>query len=234
MKLTRAFAVATIAALSLPAHFAWLEAPTELKAGEAVKVKIGFGHEVGKSDSAVNVEGLEVWAISPSGVKTALKPVTADNWVVADFTPRETGVHRFAFAQDRGVISQTTKGYKPGGRDVHPDAKKSMKMWRSGVTETSGKPIGLAFEAVGHRKGDRIEITVFREGKPFSGADVALNVPGQEEAAKIGASDGNGRFTHPLAAGAKGPMLFLVTSVEPAHKGANFDTNNVASVLLVK
>jgi uncharacterized GH25 family protein len=242
MRFSTKLATLTLAAaLSASAHFAWLETDKAVvKAGETVKVKVGYGHEVGDSESAVSLDNLQLWAISPSGAKAALKPSVADKWVVADFTAKESGTYRFVMTQDRGVMSQTTKGYKAGGRDLHPDAKKSMKLWRSAVTYTStdaakadaGSAAGLPFEVIAARKGDNVEMTVYREGKPFPGAEVSLNVPGSEDANKIGDTDGNGRFVHKVSGA--GPKLFLITTAEPAPKGANYDTFNLTSVLVVQ
>jgi uncharacterized GH25 family protein len=233
--------LAALGAATVSAHYAWIETSPVLRPGEKVQIKIGYGHEVTNSESAVSMDKLELWAIDPSGTKTALKPIVSDKWVIADFTAKEKGVYRFVLTQDRGVMSQTTKGFKAGGRDVHPDAKKSMKLWRSAVTYSStdgvkystGKPLGLPFEVVADRKGDSLELTVLRDGKASSGTEIGLNVPGKEEADPVGKTDGNGRFVYKVPAGTKGPMLFVATSVEPAQKGANYDTNNLTSVLEV-
>jgi len=222
------------------AHFAWLETEAKrLQVGQTTKVKIGFGHEVGNSESAINLDGLELFAISPSGKKVALNPVAADKWVVADFTATETGVYRFVMTQDRGVMSQTTKGFKPGGRDVYPDAKKSMKMWRSAVTYVSAggdqghaASLGLPFEVMAQREGSKVLLTVLQGGRPFPNAEISLNVPGQEEANKIGVSNQMGNFEYKVPG--PGPNLFLVTTASPAPPGANYDTENLTSVLVIQ
>ncbi len=226
-------------AFAASAHYAWIETEAKtLAAGQTTKVKIGFGHEVGQSESAVNLDGLALWAIAPSGQKVALKPVPADKWVVAEFTAKEAGVYRFVMTQDRGVMSQTTKGFKPGGRDVHPDAKKSMKMWRSAVTyagtgdKMHGAGLGLPFEVLANRQGGAVELTVLRNGQPVTGAEVALNVPGKEEADKVGMTDASGKFRHSVAG--SGPSLFLVTMSSPAPAGSNYDTETLTSVLVVQ
>lgn len=234
------FVAALMAATTLSAHFAWVETSSAtLKAGQATTVKIGFGHEVGNSESAVSLDGLTLWAVAPNGEKSALTPRVDGKWVVADFKAKSAGVYRFVLAQDRGVMSQTTKGYKPGGRDVHPDAKKSMKMWRSavayawtdGASHSAGKPLGLPIEVLADRKGDSVELTVLRDGKTVSGAEIGMNVPGKEEADPVGKSGTDGKFTHKLPA--KGPALFLVTTADPAPKGANYDTYNLTTVVVV-
>lgn len=235
-----ALSAGLLGAATLSAHFAWVEAmPAMLEAGKTAKVRIGNGHDLAKSESAVSLDGLKLWAISPSGAKTELKPAAEGTWVTAAYSVKETGVYRFVMTQDRGVMSQTTKGYKPGGRDVHPDAKKSMKIWRSAsaVAWTTGakftlvKPIGLGLELTGERTADGIALVVLRDGKPHAGADLAIGLPGKEDDEPIGKSDSNGRFVYKAPANAKGPIVFLATIIEPAQKGANYDTNNYAAAL---
>jgi uncharacterized GH25 family protein len=234
----RATLLLAAAAFSATAHFAWIETEAKtLAAGQKTKVKICFGHEVGKPESAISLDGLEFWAIAPSGQKTALKATAAEKWLVADFTATEGGLHRFVMAQDRGVMSQTANGFKAGGRDAHPDAKKSMKMWRSAVTYAgagagSASGLGLPLEVVAQRKGATVEMTLMRAGKPLAGADVALNVPGKEEAETIGVTDASGKFRHQMAG--SGPVLFLFTTASPAPAGANYDTENMSSVFVVQ
>jgi uncharacterized GH25 family protein len=230
----------SLAAAASLAHYAWLETDGVLTVGKKTMVKIGFGHEVTKSESAVPTEGLELWAIDPAGTKTSLTPAASGNWVTAEFTPKGAGTYRFVMAQDRGVLSQTTKGFKPGGRDVHPDAKKSMKLWRSaavyasagGAPVSAGAPLGLPLEVLMDRKPGEIHLTVFRAGQPAPGVEVALNVVGSEEAVPVGKTSTGGRLVVKQGQ-LKGPALYVVSLAEPAAKGANYDTNNFTSVLEV-
>lgn len=225
-------AVGFFVAASLSAHFAWIDAPS-LKVGETAKIRIGNGHDIASSESAINLDGLKAWAVTPSGAKSDLKVVADGKWVVANYAVKEAGNYRFVMVQDRGVLSQTPKGYKPGGRDVHPDAKKSMKIWRSavayastGAKATAVKPVGVEFEITAEQSGDSVVLSVYRGGKPFGGAGIAVGLPGMDDDKDLGKADSNGKFTYKIPAGAKGPAVFLATVAEPAAKGANYDTNN--------
>jgi uncharacterized GH25 family protein len=235
--------IAAVLSLAIPAsfaHFAWLETDSTLTVGKSATIKIGYGHEVTKSESAVSTEGLKLWAIDPAGMKTELRPVASGDWVVAEFTPKAKGAYRFVMTQDRGVLSQTTKGFKPGGRDVHPDAKKSMKLWRSATVHAStpgeavlaGAPLQLPLEVLMDRKPGEVHLTVLREGQPMLAAEVSLNVVGSEDTVPVGKTNPDGKLV--LKQGSlKGPALYVVSLAEPAAKDANYDTNNFTSVVEV-
>jgi uncharacterized GH25 family protein len=77
-------------AAGLWAHFVWVDAmPVTLKTGETAKVRIGNGHDLAESESALNLAGLETFAIAPSGGRTDLKPEIAGKWVVAPYSVKE-------------------------------------------------------------------------------------------------------------------------------------------------
>lgn len=237
----RLLLITALSGLAVTAHFAWIDLAGTLKTGQTATIRIGFGHDLGKSESAISLDGTSVFAIAPSGAKSALTPKVEGAWLVAGYPVKEAGSHRAYFTQDRGVISQTTKGYKPGGRDVHPDAKKSYRSWRSGMVYAStadakavpGKPLGLALETVAEKSSDGYAITVYRDGKPAADAEISGAWPGEEEAQPVGRADKSGRFVYKVPAGKKGAFLILASVIEPAPKGANYDTANFsASVLL--
>lgn len=229
-------AASFLAVATLSAHFAWIDAPA-LKVGETAKVRIGNGHDIANSESAISLDGVKAWTVTPSGAKSDLKIAGDGKWVVANYSVKEAGAYRFYMIQDRGVLSQTPKGYKAGGRDVHPDAKKSMKIWRSAIAYAStanaksaaAKPFGLDLELIAEPTADSVALTVYRSGKPFGGAAIAIGLPGKDDDEELGKADGNGKFTYKIPAGMKGPAVFIATATEPAHKGANYDTNNYAA-----
>lgn len=225
-------AVGLLAAVTLSAHFAWIDAPT-LTVGKTAKIRIGNGHDLGKSESALSLDGLKAWSLAPSGAKADLKFTADGNWLTADFSVKEAGAHRFVMVQDRGVFSQTTKGFKAGGRDVNPDAKKATKYWRSGLAygstdskQAPAKPLGLELELTAVRAGNDIHLTVYRAGKPFAGAKLAIGLEGVADDQEIGKSDANGKFTYQVASGKKGPAVFLAVVLNDAPKGSNFDVSN--------
>lgn len=232
-------AAATIA-LSLSAHVVWIEgANPRLEVGKKTLIRIGNGHNIAGSDSAIPADNVKMWAVTPANTKLELKPATSGPWLASEYLVPASGAYRFVMTQDRGVVSATPAGYKPGGRDVNRNAVRSMKIWRSAssVGLTPGaqmgrlKPLGLVFELVGERRGDTMDLVVMRQGKPHPGADLAIGFPGKTEQDKIGTTDATGRFTYKVPASSKGPLVFVASISEPAGKTATFDTYNYSSSL---
>lgn len=241
MLLRKCAAISAVATAGLFAHFSWIgPVVTTLEVGETAKIRLGNGHTFPESEGFLKTEGLKVFAVSPSGARMDLKVTPAKNEVLTEAPIKEAGLYRFAYVHDRGILSQTAKGYLPGGRDVHPDAKKSFKSfrtsvayaWTAGSKYSAPKPLGLTFEMTADKKGDAVTLTVLRDGKPFSGADLSVVWPGQEQK-EIGKTDATGKFVYTAPAGAKGPVLFTAASVEPAQKGANYDTINYGAGLFL-
>jgi uncharacterized GH25 family protein len=230
---------ALLGAATLSAHFAWVETASTLKMGEPARIRIGYGHDLAQSVSAASTEGLHLWAVGPSGTRTDLEPAADGNWLAATFTPKQKGFYRFVFVQDRGVLSQTTTGYKAGGRDVYPDAKRSFKSWRTGSVYASTpnakpvlKPLGLALEILAERNGKgEVILTVFRDGKPTAGVDVTCAVPGKTTSEKVGTSDEKGRV---VANPAPGPTFFQASVSTPAPTGSNYDSENKSAGVLIQ
>lgn len=221
-----------IAAATLSAHFVWIDSPA-LKVGQTAKIRIGNGHDLGKSESALSRDGLKAWSISPSGTKSDMTFTQDGNWLSSSFPVKEPGAHRFVMTQDRGIFSQTTQGFKPGGRDVHPDAKKATKYWRSAIAYGStdakmapAQPLGLELELTLEQKANEIHLVVYRNGKSFKGAKLAIGLEGVEDDQEIGVSGENGKFTYKVRPGTKGPAVFLATILTDAPKGSNYDVSN--------
>jgi hypothetical protein len=141
--------------------------------------------------------------------------------------------------QDRGVMSQTATGFQPGGRDKHPDAKRSMKIWRSAVAyaRTSGVPVsrakslGLPIELVCEMKPGELELTALRNGKPAPGVEVTLAVAGKTEPDKVGKTDAAGKVTYKANPTANKALLFIAAVEEAMPKGSNYESNNLTAVL---
>ncbi len=230
---------ALLGAATLSAHFVWVEMNPALKIGEPARIRLGYGHDLAKSASAPNAEGLKLWAVGPSGARSELQPAADGDWLAASFTPKQKGCYRLVFVQDRGVISQTADGYKPGGRDVHPNAKRSIKSWRTGSVYAAtpnarlvAKPLDLPLEILAERtQSGEVGLTVYRNGKPAAGVEVTCAAPGSTTAQKSGVTDAQGRLT---AKPAKLPVLFLASVSTPAPAGSKYESENLSAGVLVQ
>jgi hypothetical protein len=232
-------AAVCVAGVGLFAHATWI-APVEgpLEVGKSVEVQIGNGHAFPRSESALSPQNLKVFAVAPSGAKADLKPVKSGTFVTATYAVREAGMHRFVFVQDRGVMSRTPQGLKPGGRDQNPGATQSMKMYRAAVAY-AGTPgadlavrasLGLTFDVIPRRTKDSIIVTALLNSKPAAGAKIRAVLPGQKEQ-ELGATGSDGKFTYRVPSGLNGPFLLVAAHSEKAGPGETYDNADYSTAL---
>ncbi len=227
-----------LAAVPLLGHSTWIAVvPHPLVVGKAAKVQIGNGHQFPLSESAMGVDGLQMFAVAPSGARTTLQPHKEAAFVRSDYTVREAGLHRFAFVQDRGIVSRTPQGLRPGGRDKNPKALQALKMYRSAVaysgTADKPKPLGLTFELLGACSRDSLILTLLLNSKPLQGVGIGIVWPGGKEE-KLGATGIDGTFTYRIPAGTKGPLLLEATHTENAPAGSPYDTSSYSTALYLE
>lgn len=220
------------------AHFAWIAPVTPvLTVGTAVQVQFGIGHELGISESAPLLPGLQGYALAPSGARTELKPAKSGLWLNAEYTPKEAGQHRLVFTHDRGIRSRTPKGLVDGGRDKNPTAKQAFRGVRTAVAyaltanaKFEPKAVGLAYELVPQRTEKGVTVTLLFQGKPYSGGDVAVSWAGKKEVV-LGQTGVDGKMSYVVPAGVKGPFVILCEQPIATAKGSNYDTDNYETAL---
>jgi uncharacterized GH25 family protein len=227
------------AGAALFAHATWI-APvaSPLEVGKSVELQIGNGHAFPRSESALSPQNVQVFAVAPSGAKADLKPVKSGSFLTANYAVRETGMHRFVFVQDRGVMSRTPQGLKSGGRDQNPSATQSMKMYRAAVAYagTPGAdlavraPLGLTFEVTPQRTRDSVTLSVVLNSKPVQGAKIRAVLPGQKEQ-ELGTTGSDGKFTYRVPSGLDGPFLLVAAHSEKAVTGATYDNADYSMAL---
>src|SRR5262245_60827135 len=109
----RLLALGIPCALAALAHYTWIATqPIRLEAGKSVTIQIGHGHAFRESEESINASQIELFVVAPSSGKTKLQAAKSANAVNATFTPSESGLHRIAFIQDRGISSRTPGGLK--------------------------------------------------------------------------------------------------------------------------
>jgi uncharacterized GH25 family protein len=230
---------AFVAVTMLFAHVTWI-APVDapLEVGKSAKVQIGNGHGFPESESALDPGNLKLFAVAPSGAKSDLTAVKAGAFLTADYTVREAGLHRIVIENNRGVVSRTPQGLKPGGRDQNPGATQSMKIYRSAIayTGTAGasignpSPIGLSFELIPHRTKDAMAVTLLSYGKPCAGATISVFWPSRKQE-DVGTTGADGKFTYRVPDGMKGQFLLAAAQSEKASAGEKYDTSDYATAL---
>jgi uncharacterized GH25 family protein len=221
------------------AHATWI-APVAgpLEVGKSLNVQIGNGHAFPESESALSPRNLEVFAVAPSGGKIELKPVKSGSFLTASYTVREPGMYRFVFIQDRGVMSRTPQGLKPGGRDQNPGASQSMKMYRAavayagtaGADHAPGTPLGLTFEVTPQRTKDSVILSVLLNSKPVAGVKIRALLSGKKEQ-ELGATGSDGKFTYRVPSGLSGPFLLVAAHSQKAAAGEKYDNADYSTAL---
>lgn len=219
------------------AHYTWI-APAPLVLGKVNKVSIAHGHHFPMSEEAIVAAQVKAFAVAPSGKRIVLSAVKADKTVEADYTPSEAGTHTFGFVQDRGVLSRTPGGVKPGGRDVNKDATQALRVVRTAVAFGStakvappGKPLGLELEIVPQVAPSSVTLQLLRSGKPLAATAIQVLTSGSEEPKDLGKTSAQGTLVYAIGVGTKPPVLFIATVAEPAAKGASYDTTNLSTSL---
>jgi len=205
--------LALVAVATAFGHYTW-GAPSEtLIAGKPVKIMVAHGDRFPHGDEAINATQVKLWMLGANGAKTDLKAVATKNAVLADFTPATSGPHRIVFTQDRGPMSRTPTGVKPGGRDKNPTATESFALLRTGlhyVGAADVAPVGLELELTARFEKGAWNLQLLRAGKPLAGETVKVVLKEQETETAIGKSGADGKIVFTPAAGYKGPLLFLV------------------------
>lgn len=221
---TRTLAALAVTAITAYGHYTWVAPSEPLAPGKTIKIMVAHGDRFPHGDEAVNAAQVKLWMLAATGAKSDLKPVATKSTVLADFTPATAEPHRIVFTQDRGVMSRTPKGVKPGARDKNPTATEVFSMMRTGVhyigSQPKAAPIGLELELTARFENGVWNLQLFRSGKPLAGETIKIVLNEQENETAIGKSDANGKLTFKPAAGYKGPLLFLVDFKEKLTGGA--------------
>ncbi len=220
------------------AHFSWIApmSPT-LEVGATTKVQFGTGHALGTSESALPLDDLKAYVLTPSGTRVPLTVEKNGLWLGAEYAVKEAGQHRLVFSQERGARSRTPKGVKDGGRDKNPDATQAFRTVRTAVayaftagSKMDAKAVGIDYELVPQRTEKSITITLLRNGKPCPGGEVAISWAGKKEVL-LGNTGADGKITYAIPVGAAGAFVVLAEQRVAAAKGANYDTDNYETAL---
>ncbi len=222
---------------SLFAHYTWLSpAPPTVGAGEPVTVLLANGHAFPAAEQPLKGVEIKAKVADPAGRMTALEVTDKGRGPEAAFRTGPEGLYRVAGEYDRGVISRTPEGWKPGGRAAHPDAASVIKSYNSFLcaVRTSGAvlgpaaPLGLAFELSWSRTAGGVAVLVTAGGKPVEGADVSI-VLGAGEAKPAGKTAASGRVEIEIAGPFKGPVLLTGSISKPAPADAGYDAERMSS-----
>lgn len=210
------------------AHYTWVVAAAmPFVVGKSVKIMVAHGDRFPHTDEAVNAAQVKLYVLAPSGARTDLKATAEKIAVSSTFTPREAGTHRIVFTQDRGPMSRTPNGVKPGGRDRNPNATEAFSLIRTGVSYVgsgANTALGLDLELTAQLVSGVWQLQLLRNGKPVVGEAVQVLLQEHEDAIAVGKTGADGRLVYkPVSS--PGPLLFLAEVKEKVSGMAiNFRT----------
>jgi uncharacterized GH25 family protein len=224
-------------AVLLFAHYTWLSpVPSTAKVGETVTVLLANGHAFPTSEEPVKGVELKIAVFDPFGKSTALTAADKGRGPEAAFKVETEGVYRVASEYDRGVISRTPEGWKPGGKSKYPNATSVLKAYNSflctvgtvAASTGSSGPLGLIFEVSWTREGRKLIVLATARNKPVEGAEISA-VIGSGEAKPMGATDVAGRIAFEIPEAFKGPILLIGSISKPMPAGSDYDAERTSS-----
>ncbi|HPW16813.1 MAG TPA: DUF4198 domain-containing protein [Candidatus Aminicenantes bacterium] len=228
-------------AVTLFAHYTWLSpAPSPARVGETVTVLLSSGHAFPESEEPVRGVELRMTLAGPSGASRALTPKDQGRGPEAAFKVEAEGVYRVAGEYDRGVISRTPEGWKPGGRAEHPGAASVIKAYNSFLCAVrtpaaalgSPEPLGLLFEVSWKVEGRKLVALATAQGKPAEGVEISA-ILGSGEAKPAGRTGRTGRAEIEVPESFKGSILLTGSLSKPMPAGSAYDEERLSSSCLL-
>lgn len=224
-------------AASLFAHFAWLSpAPAKARIGDLVTVRLLSGHAFPDSGEPVKDVELKTIVIAPSGKPVILVPADRGRGPEGTFKAEAEGIYRVVSEYDRGIISRTPDGWKPGGRSKNPNATSVIKSYNAFIcaVRTSDRapisvaPLGLRFEVSWTRDGRNLSVLATGGGEPIKAAEISA-VIGSGDARSIGSTDAAGRIVLEIPQGFRGPILLIGSVSKPMPPGSDYETERLGA-----
>jgi uncharacterized GH25 family protein len=245
------------------AHMLWLNASNYVpKAGEAVTVEVGFGHQFPR-DEVIKEGRLErVYAVDSNGKELTVEPISVSSY---KFVPPSEGAFQIIAVMKPGFVTKTTDGRKMVSKKECENAVDCfayrmvatalISVGSAGVGFTGSGKIPLEVIAaktpVGLKVGDEIPVKVIFQGKPVSGVKVQAanseNKPaaGQEAAhGKEGQAhamhqhwaqevETNGEGMSLIKVTTAGPWMFIVNHEVPYEDQTECDRYSYRTSLTV-
>jgi uncharacterized GH25 family protein len=229
--------VVVFGAVSLFAHYTWLLPTSSIaKIGGIATVRIANGHSFPSEGEPVKDIDLKMIILDPAGKSVALKMVDKGKGLEASFKTEIEGVYRVASEYDRGIISRTPEGWKPGGKSKNPNATSVLKSYNSFISAVrtssapffSASPMGLAFEISWARNGHKLVALVTTKGTAVENAELSVII-GSGDAKSMGKTDSAGRIAFEIPNTFKGPILLMGSISKPMPANADYDAERMSS-----
>ncbi|MDZ7639181.1 MAG: hypothetical protein U5J83_13180 [Bryobacterales bacterium] len=176
-------------------HYTWLVRTHYSASGDTAYLELGHGHDFPVSEEAPATTHLKAFLVGEDGSRKPVKMATTPKSLKLEAKLASKKLARVYYVRDRGVMSQTSGGWKDGGRDQFPDAKASRKILQYGIawvgftgTTNSSAPLGLELE-LNYESGLRGRmVRAWRKGKPAreGGSDCGIGRRPRDQAGQDG------------------------------------------------
>ncbi len=153
------------------AHAIWLESATQASKGQAQEVRVYYGEyataELEKTTEWYSdLRSLEVFVVKPDQSQIKLTLEDKGDYLLSSYTPEEDGVY---------LIYTTHPTKDLGGKTRYEfTSQLAVQVGKSTVAAQSKLPYAVKVAATAFKKGDKVAISLTKDGKPLPGQDILL------------------------------------------------------------
>lgn len=217
-------------------HYTWLVRTHYSASGDTAFLELGHGDKFPVSEEASSTTNLKAYLVGQDGARKPLEISASPSALKIEAKLPSKQMARVYYVRDRGVISQTSAGWKAGGKDKYPDAKASRRSVQYGVswigfsgTTNNAAPIGLELE-LNYESGIRGRLVrAWRNGKPLRNLEIVAILE-DGKVIKLDQTDRDG-YVKLGSVPEDVPVLFSASLTEKASKGSNFDETVLSCTL---
>ena len=167
-------------AMSVQAHYLWIETNNNGKTGQKQEVRVHFGEytygviEKVEGEAFPAVSKFKLWIIGPNGSKTELATQAMEDHYLAHFTPSQNGVYTVALNNnDIDVIDYTQYDFGIFKTHYHSTAKVRVGNTDSDTLTTN--PDGIVVKQLAH-DGKETKLQVLYKAEPLPDNELKVYV----------------------------------------------------------
>jgi uncharacterized GH25 family protein len=230
-------------ATSAAAHEIVIHGPSRAGAGQVIDFEVHSTHVYGQAEEIEAVENVEAMLVQGETVRPVQLRANEKELRLDGSVALENDGPAVIVAHRRGLVwSRTTEGFKPGGRDQHPDALASNKYEKFtklvvNANQDHTQPLGHRLEIVPIddlstvKVGDTIKVRVLYDGAPLA-TKVMATYLGFTDIADSYAWLTDGRDEGVAAVKITSPGIWLVRAQHEAEVGDGVVDRHILRAIL--